>query len=190
MRKSRGSKRKRRGNVLSSEEDIEGSVEPLAKRACIMVKDGTDTKGNAVKEPEQSSLPIPSDPTSDHSSDLQEPSLKTAPGSVTSSIISQESSDQDNLVDKDKSVIAVSDEVKAKKLHLVVGVNAVTRQLEQGRLKAGLVCSTSPGLLYQHILPLAATREVPFAALPDLSKMLARLLGIKKAMCIGWKVSV
>ncbi len=88
-----------------------------------------------------------------------------------------------------ENTTTVSDEVKLKKLQLVVGVNAVTRQLEQGGLEVGLVCSTSPGMLYQHILPLAATREVPFAALPDLSKTLAGLLGIKRAMCIGWKVN-
>ena len=82
-----------------------------------------------------------------------------------------------------------SDEIRAKKLQLVVGVNAVTRLLEHGDLLVGLLCSSSPGLLCQHLLPLAATREVPFASLPDLSVLVARLLGIRKAMCIGLKVS-
>lgn len=82
-----------------------------------------------------------------------------------------------------------SDIIRAKMSQLVVGVNVVTRLLEHGALEAGLLCSTSPGLLCQHLLPLVATRGVPFAALPDLSDTVARLLGIKRAMCIGWKVS-
>ncbi len=74
-----------------------------------------------------------------------------------------------------------------KQLQLVVGVNAVTRLLERGALQAGLLCTSSPGLLCQHLLPLAATRKVPFAAVPGLSDLVAPLLGIKRAMCIGWR---
>ena len=75
-----------------------------------------------------------------------------------------------------------------RRSQLVLGVNCVTRLLEQGRLEAGLVCSSGPALLLQHLLPLAALRVVPFASLPNMSKTISRCLGIKKAMCIGIKV--
>ena len=76
----------------------------------------------------------------------------------------------------------------AKKMQLVVGINAVTRLLEKGGLVAGLICSSSPSLLCQHLLPLAASRGVPFAAMSELSETVGQLLGIKRAMCLGLKV--
>ena len=79
--------------------------------------------------------------------------------------------------------------VADKRSQLVVGVNSVTRLLEhRGRLEAGLVCSSSPALLWHHLLPLAALRGVPFAALPNLSKTISQCLGIKRVTCIGIKV--
>ena len=80
------------------------------------------------------------------------------------------------------------DSVERRNDHLVIGINGVTRLLEQGRLAAGLVCSSSPSLLYKHLLPLAAMGGVPFAAVPDLSDTISQCLGIKRAMCIGIKV--
>ena len=85
--------------------------------------------------------------------------------------------------------IPVCDTSPAKKTQLIIGVNAVTRLLEGGTLEAGLLCSSSPRVLCQHVLPLAATRGVPFAAVPDLSSEVARLLGIKRVMCLGLKVN-
>ncbi len=76
-----------------------------------------------------------------------------------------------------------------QKSQLVVGLNAVTRLLEKGKLLTGLLCSSSPSLLHQHLLPLVVTRNVPFAAVPELSKTVSELLGIKRAMCLGLKVS-
>ena len=76
-----------------------------------------------------------------------------------------------------------------KRQHLVLGINAVTRLLEQRQLAAGLVCSSSPTLLYQHLLPLVAVTGVPFAAVPELSGVLSRCLGIRRAMCLGIRVS-
>ena len=80
--------------------------------------------------------------------------------------------------------------IKDRRSQLVVGLNAVTRLLEQGRLQAGLLCTAAPKLLTQHLLPLAATRNVPFAALPRLNELITQHLGIKRAVCIGIKASV
>ena len=77
----------------------------------------------------------------------------------------------------------------AKKRLMVVGVNAVTRQLERDCLRLGLVClSAKPGLLTHHIMMLAATRGCPVLALPDISSTVAPLLGMKSALAIGFKV--
>lgn len=89
-----------------------------------------------------------------------------------------------------KSLEPESEGVGGKRLQLVIGVNAVTRLLEHGALQVGLLCTSSPGLLCQHLLSLAATRKVPFAAVPNLSEMVARSLGVKRAMCMGIKVSL
>ena len=95
----------------------------------------------------------------------------------------QESKSQETDANKD-GVLA------RRRAQLVVGVNAVTRLLERGGLEVGLVCASGPSLLCQHLLPLAATRGVAFAALPDLSCTVAALLGVKRVMCLGWKVSL
>lgn len=77
----------------------------------------------------------------------------------------------------------------AKRSQVVVGVNAVTRLLEKNGLRFGLVClSAKPPLLHRHLLQLAATRGVPFAALPALSETASPLLGVKSALAIGVKV--
>lgn len=88
----------------------------------------------------------------------------------------------------DAAAKEMKEPVADRKSQLVLGVNAVTRSMEQGKLEAGLVCSSSPSLLFHHLLPLAALRSVPFAALPNLSKTISQCLGIKRAMCIGIKV--
>lgn len=76
-----------------------------------------------------------------------------------------------------------------KKAQLVVGTNAVTRSLEEGSLRVGVVCLTAkPALLHRHMLQLAATRQVPMAALPNLSPTIAPLLGMKSSLAIGIKV--
>lgn len=77
----------------------------------------------------------------------------------------------------------------SKRSQVVVGVNAVTRQLEKNGLRFGLVClSAKPPLIHRHLLMLAATRGVPFAALPTLSETASPLLGVKSALAIGIKV--
>ena len=80
-------------------------------------------------------------------------------------------------------------DIKGKRAQLVVGTNAVTRCLEEGSLRVGVVCLTAkPALLHQHMLQLAATRHVPMAAVPNLSPTIAPLLGMKSTLAIGIKV--
>lgn len=90
----------------------------------------------------------------------------------------------DEHADRSKKAIA------ARKSQLVIGVNKVTRCLERGELAAGCVCLTAkPALVTRHILMLAATRSVPFAALPNLSQTIVACVGdIKSALAIGFKV--
>ena len=77
----------------------------------------------------------------------------------------------------------------SKKSQLVVGTNALTRCLEQGTLRVGVVCLTAkPALLHTHILQLSASRCVPVAALPSLSPTIAPLLNMKSILAIGVKV--
>lgn len=80
--------------------------------------------------------------------------------------------------------------VSTRKSQLVIGVNNVTRCLERNELAAGCVCLTAkPALVTRHILMLAATRSVPFVALPNLSqKVVEAVGGIKSALAIGFKV--
>ena len=77
----------------------------------------------------------------------------------------------------------------SKKSQLVVGTNALTRSLEQGTLRVGVVCLTAkPALLHKHILQLSASRRVPVVALPNLSPTIAPLLDMKSVLAIGVKV--
>lgn len=82
----------------------------------------------------------------------------------------------------------LSADVPARKGQLILGVNAVTRLLERGALEAGLLCSSSPRVLTQHLLPLAAARGVAFASVPELSGLVREVLGVKRSMCLGVKV--
>ena len=77
----------------------------------------------------------------------------------------------------------------AKRSQIVVGLNEVTKTLERGNLRAGLVClSAKPSLMHQHILVLAASRGVPCAALRGLSQTVAPALGLNSALAVGVKV--
>ena len=80
---------------------------------------------------------------------------------------------------------------RVKRSQVVVGTNAVSRHLERDALRAGLVCpSAYPPLMHQHLLMMAASRGVPFAAVPGLSKCAAPLLGLKTTLAIGFKVRI
>ena len=179
-------RRKRRARSAEHRDGTKITVEPPPKR--VRVEESTEDELDSEAEERKHAS----------SSDKEtSPKLETSTSSMkSSSLVLQKSMEEKDVpslsdevaVEEKETPVTLTDDTRAKKLQLVVGVNAVTRQLEQGRLEVGLVCSTSPRMLCQHLLPLAATREVPFASLPDLSKTLSQLLGIKKAMCIGWKV--
>lgn len=77
----------------------------------------------------------------------------------------------------------------AKRSQIVVGLNEVTKMLERGNLRAGLVClSAKPSLMHQHILVLAASRGVPCTALRGLSATVTPALGLNSALAVGVKV--
>ena len=139
------------------------------------------------------------DPDSDikHEEKLDPDTVKSK-GLDPESDIKCEKLDQETDAVKSKALDPESDKVNVDSdssgvsilQPLVVGVNAVTRVLEHGGLQVGLLCTSAPGLLCQHLMSLAATRKVPFAAVPNLSELVANLLGIKRAMCVGIKVSL
>lgn len=82
-----------------------------------------------------------------------------------------------------------SEEQLAKRSQIVVGLNEVTKMLERGNLRAGLVClSAKPSLMHQHVLVLSASRGVPCAALHGVSETVAPALGLNSALAIGVKV--
>lgn len=185
--RSRKTKGMRKTTALESEETAAG-VEPQAKRPCVG-KDTNDdhevlaTEKAQQKESSQFTTAQVLTPTSlTLKVPLPQTPVDKSPRTVADG--GSGSTDEDGSGPSDST-----EDVRGKRSQLVVGVNAVTRLLEHGALEVGLLCTSSPGLLCQHLLPLAATRKVPFAALPNLSEVVARLLGIKRAMCIGLRVS-
>ena len=100
----------------------------------------------------------------------------------------EQETDLDRLFTKDQEVSSCFN--PQKRSQVVVGINAVSRQLERDNLRAGLVClSARPALMHRHLLMLATTRGVPYAALSSLSEHAAPLLGVKSALAIGFKVN-
>ena len=78
----------------------------------------------------------------------------------------------------------------SKKDFLVVGINAFTRCLERGQMRAGVVClSAKPELMTQHILMLTVVKNCPVMALQEFSPKLAPLLSIKSILALGFKVT-
>ncbi len=116
-----------------------------------------------------------------------QPGAKTPPESL-SSIEAEDSSKSLTLSNRHNFIDEQS--IFSKKSQLVIGVNHVTRCLERGELCAGCVClSAKPSLVTRHIMMLAATRSVPFVALPHLGQKVVETLGdIKSALAIGFKV--
>ncbi len=175
-------------------ESCDGS-EPLGKRQRC--------EGEGVKEEEDNLSTLnPSNTTSDVDhlgGNLSADSTKvqSQPGNVDTRVASKEkdkvlelSEADDNQNVKDGVTREEDGSQESKDYHLVLGINAVTRLLEQKKLEVGLVCTTTPYLLYQHLIPLAAMAEVSFAAVPDLSQLLSRCLGVKRTACIGIKVVI
>ena len=119
----------------------------------------------------------------------QEASTATADSvhPISTSDTTQSATDESSDMSARTASQSVQD--NGKKAQLVVGTNAVTRSLEEGSLRMGVVCLTAkPALLHRHMVQLAATRRVPMAALPNLSPTIAPLLGMKSSLAIGIKV--
>lgn len=120
----------------------------------------------------------------------QEASSTTADDGHPVAVIEATQSVTDESADMSVRAAPQSVQDNGKRAQLVVGTNAVTRSLEEGSLRVGVVCLTAkPALVHHHLLQLAATRQVPMAALPSLSPTIAPLLGMKSCLAIGIKVS-
>ena len=166
----------KRAAAHKAKEDRDES-EPPKKKICL------ESEGNKTDKKNKSTLVA----------QLDSP-RSTADGNDKT--ITVESTDNGNIITKVTS-LAKEDEslssiiLSGKKSQMIVGVNCVTRSLERGELCAGLVClSAKPALVTRHIMMLAATRSVPFAALPNLSQKVVELLGdIRSALAIGFKVN-
>ena len=92
-------------------------------------------------------------------------------------------------MDQPKQDEAESASLPPKHKQLVVGIREVTRRLERGELRCGLVdVSVRPALLHHHLLMLAGVRQVPFVALRENLGPLLRMKGVKRAIAIGFKV--
>lgn len=96
------------------------------------------------------------------------------------------------LVQEKPDPILTAEVALSKKSQIIVGVNSVSRCLERHGsegVRGGMVClSAQPALILRHLMMLAATRGVPFVALPNLSQTAAPLLGLKTVLAIGFKV--
>ena len=77
---------------------------------------------------------------------------------------------------------------KEKRSQLILGINTVTRYMEQGRTKIGMVCDSAPPSMHQHCLALATNKGVLFGIIPELNLLLRPLLGMKSVLAIGIKV--
>ncbi|XP_069770421.1 ribonuclease P protein subunit p38 [Narcine bancroftii] len=71
---------------------------------------------------------------------------------------------------------------------LAIGINEVTRALEKNELCLVLVCkSVKPPMMTQHLIQLSESRTVPACQVPQLSKIVAPLLGLKSILALGFK---
>ena len=105
----------------------------------------------------------------------------------------RQSSSEEHVARQTQTQLMLSSQehvVKEKKAQVAVGINEVTKLLEKGRLRAGLVClSFKPHIVHQHLQILSASRSVPCIALRGLSETTASALGVKSALAVGLKVS-
>lgn len=71
---------------------------------------------------------------------------------------------------------------------LAIGINEVTKGLEKNELGLVLVCdSVKPAHMTSHLISLSQTRSVPACQVPGLSASLARTLGLKSVLALGFK---
>ncbi|XP_068091608.1 ribonuclease P protein subunit p38 [Hyperolius riggenbachi] len=72
--------------------------------------------------------------------------------------------------------------------HLAIGINEVTRALENDEVHLVIVCkSTKPEMITKHIIELSASREVPACQVPRLSENVAPVLGLKSVLALGFR---
>ena len=77
---------------------------------------------------------------------------------------------------------------KAARRQLAVGINEVTKALERNELRLVLVCkSAQPAHMTSHLVALASTRRVPACQVPRLSDSVARPLGLKSILALGFR---
>jgi ribosomal protein L7Ae-like RNA K-turn-binding protein len=68
----------------------------------------------------------------------------------------------------------------------IVGINAVARALEKGRLSAVLTCcDVKPRGLMKHIASMTRQFEVPHCELQGVQRVLAHMFNIKRAVAVG-----
>ncbi|XP_077382320.1 ribonuclease P protein subunit p38 [Festucalex cinctus] len=78
----------------------------------------------------------------------------------------------------------------AARRQLALGINEVTKALERNQLKLVLVCrSVKPNHMTNHLIPLSASRGVPACQVPRLSESVARPLGLKSVLALGFRRS-
>ena len=168
------------------------SLKVCVCRSLAGMKPPVRKKESRGKEKQQKVVLQPSIPNKEDVSTqptVEEPSLpkKLCTGAtIEGATIEEEGFDQEKGV----TIETIEGEAfnQEKRSQVVVGMNAVSRHLERGNLRAGLVCSSAT-LMHQHLLMLATTRGVPFASLSALAETITPLLGLKRAMSIGFRVS-
>ncbi|XP_062322027.1 ribonuclease P protein subunit p38 [Osmerus eperlanus] len=77
---------------------------------------------------------------------------------------------------------------KAARRQLAVGINEVTKALERNELRLVLVCkSAQPAHMTSYLVALSSTRQVPACQVPRLSDSVARPLGLKSILALGFR---
>ena len=93
---------------------------------------------------------------------------------------------EDTTAPPEKSSCGWTD--KAARRQLAVGINEVTKALERNELRLVLVCkSAQPAHMTSHLVALSRTRRVPACQVPRLSDSVARPLGLKSILALGFR---
>ena len=128
-RRKKASKSKDRKEVQAGDSDDREDGEPPAKKVC---RETSTTADNALLIATCEATQSATDESADINAQTGASASATAPQSV-----------QDN----NNNII-----INGKRAQLVVGTNAVTRSLEEGSLRVGVVCLTAkPALVHQHL---------------------------------------
>lgn len=74
---------------------------------------------------------------------------------------------------------------------LVLGINEVTKLMEQGKLRLAVVArDVEPDILINHLPTLSFTKKIPLCSLSDSSVILGNLFGLKSIIAFGFKVLI